>query len=89
MAKRNGNGNGNGKSNGNGNGNGKSKGKIKLRPVNVLGAAVGGLVGLMGGVPGLLMGSAVGYGVSKVVEPKRGSTHARKRSSGRKRSSRY
>ena len=83
MAKRNGNGNGNGKSNGNG------KGKIKLRPVNVLGTAIGGLVGLMGGVPGLLMGSAVGYGVSKVVEPKRGSAHARKRSSKRKRSSRY
>ena len=86
MAKRNGNGNGNG--NGKRNGNGKSTGKIKVKPAQLLGTAVGGLVGLMGGLPGLLLGSAFGYGVSKVIEPKGGSTHARKRSSARNRSSR-
>jgi len=79
------------------NGNGKGKRKGTLSPGKILGAAIGGLVGVTGGLPALLMGSAVGYGISSVVggassladdKKTSTSTHARRRSSARKRSTR-
>jgi hypothetical protein len=76
----------------NGKGNGKRKGF--LTPGKILGAAVGGLIGVMGGLPGLVMGSAVGLGATTIasgakeaVKELAPSSHARKRSS-RKRSRR-